>query len=65
LSELIRDFKSYTAKQFLKLILENPQESKKEWLEMIFRFHGKGSKQNEVFAFWQKRVIQLHFGQQR
>ncbi len=54
LSELIRDFKSYTAKQFLKLTLENPQESRKEWLEMIFRYHGKGSSQNEIFAFWQK-----------
>lgn len=54
LSELIRDFKSFTAKQFLKLIVENPQESRKEWLEMIFRYHGKGTKQNEEFAFWQK-----------
>jgi len=54
LSDLIRDFKSYTSKQFLKLILENSQESRKEWLEMIFRFHGKGIKQNEVFSFWQK-----------
>jgi len=54
LSDWIRDFKSYTAKQFLKLILENPQESRKEWLEMIFRYHGKGTKQNKDFAFWQK-----------
>lgn len=54
LSDLIRDFKSYTAKQLLSLILENPQESRKEWLEMIFRYHGKGTKQNKDFAFWQK-----------
>lgn len=54
LSDLIRDFKSFTAKQLLKLILENPQESRKEWLEMIFRFHGKSTKQNEIYAFWQK-----------
>lgn len=54
LSDLIRDFKSYTAKELLKLILENPQESRREWLEMIFRYHGKGTKQNEEFAFWQK-----------
>lgn len=54
LSDLIRDFKSYTSKRLLQLILENPQESRKEWLEMIFRFHGKSTKQNEVFSFWQK-----------
>ena len=54
LSDLIRDFKSYTAKQLITLILENPQESRKEWLEMIFRYHGKGTKQNKDFAFWQK-----------
>ena len=54
LSDLIRDFKSFTAKQIIKLILENPQESRKEWLEMIFRYDGKGTKQNETFAFWQR-----------
>lgn len=54
LSDLIRDFKSYTSKQFLKLLLSNQQESRKDWLEMIFRYHGKGTKQNEEFAFWQK-----------
>lgn len=53
LSALIRDFKSYTAKQLLKLILP-PQESRKEWLEMIFKYHGNSTKQNEIFWFWQK-----------
>ena len=56
LSDWIRDFKSYTAKQLLKLILENPHESRKDWLEMIFRYHGRCTKQNEEFAFWQKTI---------
>jgi putative transposase len=54
LLDLIRDFKSYTAKRFIELILQNPQESRKEWMEMIFKYHGKGIKQNKEFSFWQK-----------
>ena len=37
LSELIRDFKRYTSRQVLKEIPTNPKESRKEWLEMIFK----------------------------
>jgi putative transposase len=54
LSEVIRDFKSFTAKQLLKSILENPKESRKEWMEMVFKFHGNATKQNEKYGFWQK-----------
>jgi putative transposase len=53
-SDLIRDFKSFSAKRFFELILQNPQESRKEWMEMIFKYHGKGTKQNKEFSFWQK-----------
>src|SRR3569833_3714616 len=30
--ELIRDFKSYTSKQLIKLVEENAEESRREWL---------------------------------
>lgn len=32
LSNTLRDFKSFTAKQLLKVIAEHPQESRKEWM---------------------------------
>lgn len=54
LSELLRDFKSFTAKQLLKLIAENPQESRKEWLMYMFKFFANRHAQNSEFMFWQK-----------
>lgn len=39
-SELIRDFKGFTARKLLKAIEENPQESRKEWLLWMFRKAG-------------------------
>ncbi len=50
MSDVLRDFKSFTAKQLLKLIVENPNESRKKWMEMVFKYHG----QNEQYAFWQQ-----------
>ena len=54
LSDLLRDFKSYTAKQILKLIQENPQESRKEWLMYMFKFFANRYAQNAEYMFWQK-----------
>ncbi|WP_247237918.1 REP-associated tyrosine transposase [Telluribacter sp. SYSU D00476] len=54
LSEVLRDFKSFTAKQLLNLLLTNPQESRKDWMEMVFRYHGATTQQNDRYAFWQK-----------
>ena len=31
-SDIIRDFKTFTSKKIVRLIEENPQESRKEWL---------------------------------
>jgi putative transposase len=52
LSNILRDFKSFTANQLLKAIAENPQESRKEWLLKLFRFFGKQSAQRQQFQFW-------------
>jgi putative transposase len=54
LSDLLRDFKSYTAKQILKMIEANPQESRKEWLMYMFKFFANRYAQNAEFMFWQK-----------
>ncbi|SFB54136.1 hypothetical protein [Algoriphagus aquimarinus] len=57
LSEWVRDFKKFTSKKLLNLILENPQESRREWLQMIFEYHAKFNKRSGVpiaigIQFW-------------
>ena len=54
LSDWIRDYKSYTAKQLLQLVESNQKESRKEWMMYMFRYFAKASKQNKEFMFWQK-----------
>jgi REP element-mobilizing transposase RayT len=53
LSDLLRDYKSYTAKVIIKEILENPQESRKEWLEYMFKFFAKPYNYAGDYHFWQ------------
>jgi len=53
LSNILRDFKSYTAKQLLQLITDNPQESRKEWLLYLFRHFAKNTANTEN-KFWQQ-----------
>jgi hypothetical protein len=52
-SGLLRDFKKYTSKKLLKIIEENPQESRKEW--MLWLFESAGQKKTNVSKrqFWQ------------
>jgi putative transposase len=40
LSGIIRDFKNYTSKRMLNL-LNDPAESRRDWLKLIFEYHGK------------------------
>jgi len=40
LSGTIRDFKNYTSRKFIE-ILESNTESRREWMKMIFEYHGK------------------------
>lgn len=53
-SGLIRDFKGFTARKMLKLIAENPQESRREW--MLWMFERAGSKNSNLKQrqFWQQ-----------
>ena len=53
-AELLRDFKSYTAKQLILLIKENPQESRKEWLLNAFEKAGIKNSNNTNNQFWQQ-----------
>ena len=53
LYDTIRDFKSYTAKEIIRLIEDEPGESRREWLLHMFRFYGKFKKNNKKYRFWQ------------
>ncbi|WP_339705255.1 transposase [Algoriphagus aquimarinus] len=56
LSEWVRDFKKFTSKKLLKLILENPQESRREWLQMIFEYYAKFNKRSVDLQFWTHEI---------
>ena len=52
LSNILRDLKSFTAKQIIKTIEENPQESRKEWMLNRFEYNGMISPQKQTLQFW-------------
>ncbi len=52
LSDWVRDFKKFTSKKLVKLTLENQQESRREWLKMIFEYHAEFNKRSGDLQFW-------------
>jgi len=52
--DLVREFKSYTSKQLIRLIEDNVQESRKEWLLDTFRKAGAANSNNKKYQFWQQ-----------
>jgi REP element-mobilizing transposase RayT len=55
LSEIVRDFKKFTSKKFLKSIEENIQEIRREWMIWMMESAGKKNSNNVDFQFWQQR----------
>ena len=53
LSDMLRDFKSYT-KQIIKMIEESPTKSRREWLLYMFEFYGNKNAHNVKYQFWQQ-----------
>ena len=54
LSNLLRDFKKFTASEIYKRIKGNPQESRREWMTWMFERAGKRNPNNKNFQFWQQ-----------
>jgi len=52
-SALLRDFKKYTANRLIRTILNNPRESRKEWLLKMFEKAGKNNGNITRYQFWQ------------
>lgn len=52
LSDILRDFKTFTSKELFKLVSTNPEESRKEWILKAFIKAGKSNPLNKNFQVW-------------
>ncbi len=61
LSGWVRDFKKYTAKEIFKM-MEEVNESRRDWFKVIFSYHGKYNKRNQVRQFWthENHAVELY-----
>ncbi|MBL7807376.1 MAG: transposase [Saprospiraceae bacterium] len=53
LSDILRDFKKFTAKTILHEIEHGGYESRREWMLHRFAYHGKNVAGNRKYQFWQ------------
>jgi len=53
LSGILRDLKRHTAKEVLRAIEENAQESRREWMLWLFERAGRRNAHN-TYQFWQQ-----------
>jgi REP element-mobilizing transposase RayT len=54
MEDILRDFKSYTSRQLRLAILENPQESRREWMLRMMYDAGISNSNNRGFQLWQQ-----------
>jgi len=53
LGQVLRNFKSYTAMKLIDAIINNSQESRRDWILDLFEKHGKANNSNYKFQVWQ------------
>jgi len=53
LPKVLRDLKSYSARQILRAIAEDPEENRKEWLLRTFQFFAHRYQHDSEHHFWQ------------
>ena len=60
-SGFMRDFKTFTSKELQKHILSNPQESRKEWIEIAMKNAARTKSNVKNMQFWQQnnKAIEL------
>ena len=54
LSDILRDLKKFTSKKLLQAIINNPKESRKDWMLAIFKSSGASNSNNTIYQFWQQ-----------
>jgi putative transposase len=70
LSEIMRDFKRFTAQSILKVLEKDSLESRRKWMLNHFRFRGNVLKRNEKYKFWENgvhaiNIVSNHFFEQK
>jgi REP element-mobilizing transposase RayT len=53
LSDVLRDFKTFTSKELFKIINGNERESRRDWLISSFERSGKNNPLNKRHQLWQ------------
>lgn len=54
LSDILRDFKKFTAKKILNDLESNPKESRRKWMLWMFRKAGSENSNNRVYQLWRQ-----------
>jgi putative transposase len=54
MQDILRDIKRHTSKTITKVIEENLQESRRDWLLWFFEREGRKDPGNEHYKFWQQ-----------
>ena len=54
LSDVLRDFKTFTSKRILLCIESNERESRRKWMLWLFRSEGKKNSRNSKYQFWRQ-----------
>jgi putative transposase len=54
LSDILRDFKKFTSKQLIETIINNKQESRRDWMLRIFQEEGSKNSRNKYYQFWRQ-----------
>ncbi len=55
LSNVLRDFKSFTSKELFKAVKNNSKESRSQWMIKLFENTGKLNGLNKNFQVWQNK----------
>ena len=54
-SAIIRDFKKFTARKLIKWCTTSNKESRREWIDVVLKYHGRHKKEVEKYKFWKNR----------
>jgi putative transposase len=54
LSNILRDFKKFTSDKLIKAIIQNPSESRKDWMQSLLKVAGAKNSRNSSYQFWQQ-----------
>ncbi len=54
MQDILRDLKSYTSRRIKEQIANYPKESRREWMQWMFRKAGSANSNNQTYQFWRQ-----------